>query len=65
MRIGERLNLSTFGAVGDEPKGWYPLCYYCREADFILGQQFGWQRGLPSSQLYGMGFFYFNYILCI
>ncbi len=27
---------------------------------FILSQQFGWQRGLSPSQLYGTGFFILN-----
>ncbi len=31
VEIGEIMNLSTFGAVGDESKGWYPLSYLCRE----------------------------------
>ena len=36
VRIGERLNLSTFGAVGDKSKGWYPLYYYRVAGSYYL-----------------------------
>ncbi len=51
VKIGEIMSLSTFGAVGDESKGLYPLQYLCREAGNFY-RQFGWQRGYLPSQYY-------------
>jgi hypothetical protein len=44
VQIGERLNLSTFGAVGDESKNG-TLYSTIIEWLVINNQQFGWQRG--------------------
>jgi len=42
VRIGKRLSLSTFGAIGEEPKGGALYSTFKRS---VCSRQFGWHRG--------------------